>query len=301
MILNKDVEKNLSLDEIEKFFSSLGRVKNIVLGGGEPFLRQDLVQLCIALEKTSHPRAFTIPTNGLASDIIFEKVKGILENTQTRLVIPISIDGPSSIHEEIRGVPGLFEKTQQTYKNLLLLYYMFYPRITLQVNATISSHNYKYFEETYQIVRKYFSKARFTFEVIRGHYDSSVAGGITDEMYNDLISLVQGLNDPALKNLIQLHKLALKTIKKKKQIVTCNAGNNFIVLDHLGNLAPCEILPPFANIRDIKYDFLSIKNDARWQKVIQDIRNGKCHCTHMCFLGSSQHDNGNKIKNFFKK
>lgn len=299
--LNKEEDKRLSLEEIEKFFTSLGRVGNIVVSGGEPFLREDIDKICTILEKASHPRAITIPTNGLASDVVFQKVKSIFENTQTRLIISLSVDGPAKIHDEIRGVTGLFEKVQQTYKKLLILYYMFYPRLTLQVNTTLFDSNYKYFEEIHRMIRQNFPQANFAFEVMRGSYDSSVAKPITNEMYGQLLDLLKKINDPLLLRSLNLHSIALKTIKQKKQIVKCNAGRNFIVVDHLGNLAPCEMLPSFVNIRDIGYNFLNVLKNPRWHKIIEDIKKGKCYCTHMCFLGSSLHDDWNKLKTYIEK
>jgi len=299
--LNKDVDKNLSLQEIEKFFISLGKTGNIVLGGGEPFLRDDIDRICMILEQTSQPRTITIPTNGLASEIIFQKVKSILEKTQTRIIISLSIDGPPKVHDEIRQIPGLFDKVRHTYSKLLFLYYMFYPRLTLQVNSVLFNDNYKYLRETYNIIKHDFPQAKLTFEVIRGHYDSSIAKPITSAMYGKFIELLRELKDPLLDRSIRLHRLALKTIKREKQVVLCNAGRNFIVLDYLGNLYPCEILPSFVNIRDIEYNFLNVAKDSRWHKIVKNIRKGKCYCTHMCFLGSSLHDGWGKLKMYIKK
>jgi radical SAM protein with 4Fe4S-binding SPASM domain len=151
------------------------------------------------------------------------------------------------------------------------------------------------------MIRRDFPQANFAFEVIRGHYDASVAKPITDEMYGNLLELAQKLDDPLLERSLQLHHIAIETIKRKKQVVPCNAGRNFIVLDHAGNLSPCEILPPFVNIRDMEYNFLNIANDTRWHKIIKNIRENKCYCTHMCFLGSSHRGYWSKLKTYIKK
>lgn len=285
--LNKDVEKNLTLGEIEKFFSSLGRVNNIVLGGGEPFLRKDLDRICMALERVSKPTLFTIPTNGFSPDIIFKKVKTILENTHIFLKISLSIDGPPQIHDDIRKFPGLFAKVKETYQKLLFLYHIFYPRLELQVNSTIFAQNYPHFLELYYLIKEKFRCAEFVFETIRGHYDTSLVKPITDEMYSDLIESIRQIGDTDIARRLELHNLALQTLRQRTQVVRCNAGANFIVLDFWGNLYPCEILPSFVNIRDIDYDFAQVVKDPRWNKVIENIQKGKCYCTHMCFLVSS--------------
>lgn len=289
-LLNKDVEKNLTLQEIESFFTSLGRVSNIVLGGGEPFLRKDLDRICSRLEQISNPAWFTIATNGFSPEIIFQQVKTILENTNTLLKISLSIDGPPDIHDDIRKSPGLFDKVKETYERLSLLYYIFYPRLILQINSTVFADNYSHFLELYYLVKEQFPLANFTFETIRGHYDNNIVQPVSEDMYGDLVESISRLDDSAMRNNLKVHRLALRTIREKKQVVPCNAGANFIVLDFWGNLYPCEILPAFINIRDIDYDFARVIKDPRWKKVMENIQKGKCYCSHMCFLSSSLND-----------
>ena len=285
--LNKDVEKNLTLEEIEKFFTSLGRVKNITLSGGEPFLRKDLSEICIALDKISTPTWITLPTNGAYPDVIFSQTKAILENTRTNLFISLSLDGPSGVHDNIRKSPGLFGKVKETYEKLSFLYYIFYPRLALQVNSTIFVDNHSYFKELYYLVKEQFPLANFTFETIRGKYDTNAVEPISENTYSDLVEFVSGLNDPTMSDQLELHRFTLKTMVERKQVLPCRAGSNIISLDFWGNLCPCEILPPFINIRNIGYEFAHAIKDPQWQRAINDIRKGKCYCSHMCFLDSS--------------
>ena len=285
--LNKDVQKNLSLAEIEKFFVSLGRVKNIVLGGGEPFLRKDLEKVCAALDRISRPELITIPTNGGYPELVAKKVKSILENTRTSLKISLSLDGPPKLHDEIRRVPGLFVNLQASYDKLDFLRRIFFPRLSLQVNTTVFADNYHHFSETLSLAKKHFPLAGFTFESIRGHYDESLCQPVTDAMYEALVDSVRPVTEIRGSGQLELHELALETMRQRTQVVPCIGGANFIVLDFFGNLYPCEILPSVTNIRDIDYDFRRVVDDPRWTKAVQDIQKAKCHCTHMCFLSSS--------------
>lgn len=285
--LNKDVHKNLSLEEIESFFKSLGKVKNIVLGGGEPFLRKDLSRVCILLDQVSMPELITIPTNGAYPDIVFRQVKDTLENTSTSVKISLSLDGPPELHDEIRQVPGLFDQVKKTYEKLSFLYHVFSPRLSLQVNATVFADNFDRVAELRSLAQEQFPLARFTFEAIRGHYDGALAQPISDKEYGELVESMRQLAGAAADEGIKLHELALETLKRQTQVVPCVGGANFIVLDFFGNLYPCEILPRMVNIRDIDYDFRNVLSDPRWTQVIADIQNAKCHCTHMCFLSAS--------------
>lgn len=285
--LNKDVQKNLSLAEIEKFFMSLGRVRNIVVGGGEPFLRKDLDEVCASLDKISKPELITIPTNGAYPDIISRKVQSVLEKTRTSLKISLSLDGRPETHDEIRRVPGLFANVKETYDRLEFLYRLFYPRLSLQVNTTVFADNYRQIPELVSLIEERFPLARFTFEAIRGSYDQNLCQPVTDVTYRALVNSLRSVDHLHASGQLDLHELALETIRGRTQVVPCIGGANFIVLDFFGNLYPCEILPSVTNIRDINYDFRCIVDDPRWTKAVQDIQNAKCHCTHMCFLSSS--------------
>jgi GT2 family glycosyltransferase/MoaA/NifB/PqqE/SkfB family radical SAM enzyme len=285
--LNKDVQKNLSLNEIEKFFTSLGRVRNIVLGGGEPFLRKDLDQVCASLDKISKPELITVPTNGAYPEIISRKVQSILEKTRTSLKISLSLDGLPETHDEIRRVPGLFANVKEAYDRLEFLYYLFFPRLSLQVNTTVFADNYEQFSQVFSLVKEQFPLAGFTFEAIRGHYDENLCQPVSDATYQALVDSVREVEDIRASGQLELHELALETIRRQTQVVPCIGGADFIVLDFFGNLYPCEILPSVINIRDINYDFRRVLEDSRWTKAVEDIQNAKCHCTHMCFLSSS--------------
>lgn len=285
--LNENTGSNLSLEEIEKFAKSLGRVNNVVLGGGEPFLRRDLADICAIAGKYQKPIMVTIPTNGFAAELIYEQVKRILEISRFTVKISLSIDGPPAIHDKIRQAPGLFSTVKKTYERLVSLYYMFYPRLALQINSVIFNDNYDCFDELRRIIETEFPLAAFSFEIIRGSYGSSCLRPINEGMYERLLSALDERNDPRCAAALKLHRIALETLRQKRRIVRCAAGSNFLVLDFDGNIYPCEMLPAFANIRGKGYDIRAVVSDRRWKELLTKIKKGDCHCTHMCFLAMS--------------
>src|SRR3989304_1198374 len=64
--LNKKDE--LKLDEIGKVSEKMKHIGYLTLGGGEPFLRKDLPEICEIFYKNNRARAFSIPTNGPSPD-----------------------------------------------------------------------------------------------------------------------------------------------------------------------------------------------------------------------------------------
>src|SRR5258705_337318 len=60
--LRKNKEHELSFEELQKTFSSLGDLLFVVMSGGEPFLRRDLPDVCSMLSSQNHVKQITIPT-----------------------------------------------------------------------------------------------------------------------------------------------------------------------------------------------------------------------------------------------
>src|SRR5204863_6500620 len=68
--LRKNKEHELSLEELQKTFDSLGDLLFVVMSGGEPFLRRDLPEVCEALSTRNHVKQITISTGAIVSDIM---------------------------------------------------------------------------------------------------------------------------------------------------------------------------------------------------------------------------------------
>lgn len=104
----------LELDQYRKLPATLC---DINVSGGEPFLRQDIVDLAKILHKTCPKARIVISTNGYLTDLIKEKMREILKYVPTAGV-GVSIDGIGEMHDKIRGIPGGFNLATKTVKAL---------------------------------------------------------------------------------------------------------------------------------------------------------------------------------------
>lgn len=108
--------KKLSLAEIEEIISRLGTlgVKHIHIGGGEPFVRKDFLEIVKCIK--SHGMETSVFTNGY---LINETVaRRIVASGLDRL--SVSIDGPNAgINDKARGVKGAFDHAVTAIKNLM--------------------------------------------------------------------------------------------------------------------------------------------------------------------------------------
>jgi len=118
-------ERELTLAEIRHIFNNplFESVKKFSVSGGEPTLREDLVQIAeIVLDACPRVKEVVLQTNGLEPARVAERVKEILELPQVRKLekfsVSVSLDGCGDIHEKIRRVPRAFERTTETIRKL---------------------------------------------------------------------------------------------------------------------------------------------------------------------------------------
>ena len=106
---------DLTIDEIEKMFKSIGPVYFFNISGGEPYLRSDLPQIVELACKYLKPRVIHTPTNALTPGVIERKTREIMEiikkyDPSVPYTIKPSFDGYGTKHDELRGVKGNFDK-----------------------------------------------------------------------------------------------------------------------------------------------------------------------------------------------
>src|SRR6266481_115676 len=89
------------LDRHAADIESLG-VRWVVFSGGEPLMHSDLFRLCARL------RSLNIRLSVLSTGLLLEKnAPPIIDHVDEVIV---SLDGPQAIHDDIRRVPGAFER-----------------------------------------------------------------------------------------------------------------------------------------------------------------------------------------------
>ena len=75
-------------------------------------------------------------------------------------------------------------------------------------------------------------------------------------------------------------KLIAETVRVKRQIVPCVAGERSIVLGEEGTLHPCELLhKSYSNVRDFDSNPIALLDSDKGREVRRGIANKECHCT----------------------
>ena len=123
-------------------------LRDINISGGEPFLRRDLPEIVAVLAKACPKARLVISTNGFLTDLVVKQMKKILK-IKPDIGVAISIDGMNEMHDEMRGIPGGFDKDMETIKQLQAL-----GMTNLRLGFTITEKNIKHLRMVYDLSRE---------------------------------------------------------------------------------------------------------------------------------------------------
>lgn len=85
-------------------------LRDVNISGGEPFLRRDLEKIVTVIHRRLPRARIVISTNGLMGEGLLVRAEKILA-INPRVGFAFSIDGIGAMHDEIRGIPGGYERT----------------------------------------------------------------------------------------------------------------------------------------------------------------------------------------------
>jgi len=286
-------ENELSLEEIRRVSRTIPSFPWLIITGGEPFLREDLPEVCEIFCKQNNVEGITIPTNGFLPDAIETITERILRQCErTQFRVNLSIDDLYEKHDEIRGVEGGFKKLLVTYEKLRSLSKK-YKRLEIGSVLTVSHYNQENLMVTYNFLTKKFSPKDIVINLVRGQTRESDAKDVDIRKYEELVKLHEKDLLKAKKpydriigtlRVIQYNQ-TMNVYNNQKSVRSCYAGRLIVVVDELGNVYPCELLNfSFGNLRDHQYNFGSVWNSTAANGIRELIKQNRCFCTHECFM-----------------
>jgi len=290
-------EAAMTVDEIDKMTQSMGKLLFVNLTGGEPFLRNDLVDIARVYYKNTQPINITIPTNGILTNKILKDTEAILKFCpKTTIAIKLSIDGTKETHDDIRGYSGIFDSVIDTYEKLNELKKN-YPNLDIFLTTVVSSANQNNLQELYQFMMQKLKNNTWLILLARGDTKDPTIKDFDVKVYKNFADQVRR-NFKNNSRLLFAKILASKdmvsdevinqTATEKRYLSPCYAGRTVCVIDENGNINPCEILnSTFGNIRDYNYDFKKLWTGKKAKKIRRGIIKTKCFCTHECFVGNN--------------
>lgn len=288
----------LSISEINDIFSSMGHIYIFNVSGGEPFLRDDIVQIVESACKHLTPGIIHIPTNALAVNRILKNTHDILtllkdKYPHVRLTVKPSLDHLHEKHDAIRGIPGNFEKVMDVFKKLKILQKEF-PQLHVELGTVISKFNVSDIKEISDFIitlgmdsyRNEIAEQRS--EMFNQDHDITPSAQEYEKAISYFVENIKSAmnNRPFFNRItnafrLEYYQLAIQILKSNKQIIPCYAGISNVHLSPYGDIWPCCTLgyeQSMGNLRDYNYDFTNLWNSDMAKSVREYIKNKNCAC-----------------------
>jgi Fe-coproporphyrin III synthase len=132
------LKRELTLEELEKHVSQFEnlRVREIVFSGGEALMHPNLWSLCKLFKRKGIK--LTLLTTGL---LLERNAKDVVDNLNE---VIISIDGSKRVHDEIRNIPGGYDKITAGIKAIKNLK----PDFLITARSVVQKSNFRDFNQT---------------------------------------------------------------------------------------------------------------------------------------------------------
>jgi MoaA/NifB/PqqE/SkfB family radical SAM enzyme len=127
--------RELAASDVGRVFAKLGRLDVVRVTGGEPFLREDLLEVAEAIASASRPHVLHVTTNGSFPDRIVDFAQRF--SAPRRLVFLVSFDGHRSEHDASRGRDVTYDTALESVRRLAALRKRL--RLDVSVNHTVIS------------------------------------------------------------------------------------------------------------------------------------------------------------------
>jgi len=289
---NLNRRDDLTKEELFELSDSLGRIENLNLSGGEPFLRKDFAEVCRKFIRTNKVRQIYVPTNGYFTKKIVEQIQGTLEEPELELfVAELSLDGLGEYHDKFRVSPGSFKKSMETYDALAELQEQD-PRVRIHAISTATEVN---MDEIKRLTTYLYERCpkmdHHNLAILRGDPKNPGMVGPSLEEYNRLYAYFRRLWAPREQGRFgsivepMLQDVKVRTIEERRQVVPCRAGVLSTVVYSNGDVAVCELHDPIGNIR--QKPFWEIWNSQEARDLRKSIACKECFCTTEVFMWPS--------------
>lgn len=237
--INQEDREGLSLKKIQNIIDNFCQLKvfQVAIGGGEPFLRRDILKILQYLHKKGV--VITISTNGsFLNNGILKNIKFMVKSIQLSICSHIESD-----HDHLR-YPGSF---RQTLRKILAIQKQ---DIAVGINLLVQPYSYTYLLDTLNFIRN-LGISRINLIKLKRHLE-----GLKDSIlnwrekdYEKLQVILEKFKNKYPKMKLTIDCSLVRIMRRNglpfllsKGIVGCSGGKSFLVVRANGDIYPCCFL-----------------------------------------------------------
>lgn len=296
----EDAGEELTAAEVRRIAEQWRGLIQVTLTGGEPFLREDLLEVALAFRK-SGAKSLTLDSNGLSGERIVRVVNELLRAWPGLFLdLDLSLDGPPEVHDRLRGAHGAYKRVIGVAGELASLQERF-PAFRLGATVTVSKFNEETAADTVKELLGSGLFRRVQALWVRGRPADPTALAADFSAYERCAKLLAEAA-PASRGIRQVlsrrvRDTVMRTVKEKHALRPCRAGVTMVTLDADGRVYPCEMLPqlkpegdPAAGIaswvmgslREDGYSIRRVMNSCPARQIQKWIATHDCFCSFEC-------------------
>jgi MoaA/NifB/PqqE/SkfB family radical SAM enzyme len=255
----------------------MSKLKELDLTGGEPFLRNDIVELLLGIVRLKRGPlrqlcSVAITTNGFLTDKVLRDAGTViapLDDAGVTLVFACGFDAVGQTHDRIRRFKGGWERLDATLEGLQKLREK-HPSLVLGIKTTVTRYN---IDEIEKVCR--YAEERGLFTIISPYIITANRYGNIDRQNSlafsveDLAKLRKFYTSARFRWSYYRNEL-LRFLDSGRMAKPCSAGFNYFFIRSTGELFSCPIIEaPLGNVMDEPFELLIRSPEAaRFRKNI---------------------------------
>jgi MoaA/NifB/PqqE/SkfB family radical SAM enzyme len=250
-------------------------LRSVNVSGGEPYLRDDLVEIVEVMQRACPRARVVISTNGLLPERIED-----MTSRMSDVAVRVSVDAVGEAHDRIRGVPGGYERAMDSVHRLMRLGVG-----DLGLAATSSEKNPGELRRVKQVADdlgiNFIASAAHSSRIFFGEHDEDRPR--SDEAVAEISEIMrQQLKSRNWRDWAKAYYMRglIEYVRGRPRRLPCGAGVDHFYLDPFGDVYPCNIGGVrMGNVKDGSFEEL---RRASAREVVPAVKGCEEQCWMVC-------------------